>query len=412
MKHCIACGRILPETSLFELTSAPASAQDIPDAKEVQNDEGVTLHLRQCSGCGLVQFDCEPVAYYRDVIRAGGGSSTMRELRASQYRHLIETYHLEGKTFLEAGCGRGEFLKFLQEFSVEIYGMEHKADLVETARKEGLRVWREFPEREDQRFGHSPEASMLPESGWSVPEKPFDVFLSFNFLEHQPRPDIMLKAIWNNLAEDGMGLVTVPSLEYILEKGSYYELIRDHIAYYTFDTLRALLNHCGFEVLEEEMINRDTLSMIVRKTAMPETDADAGAEGVGAMTADASIIAPLTEGYEIVTAEVRALTDRLAREGKRLAMWGASHQGFTLASTSELGKHLAYIIDSAPFKQGRFAPASHVPIMAPDHYFEEPVDAVLIVAPGYTDEIAGIIKTRFGGKVETMTLRTNRIEHL
>ena len=412
MKHCIACGRILPETSLFELTSAPASAQDIPDAKEVQNDEGVTLHLRQCGGCGLVQFDCEPVAYYRDVIRAGGGSSTMRELRASQYRHLIETYHLEGKTFFEAGCGRGEFLKFLQEFPVEIYGMEHKADLVEMARKEGLRVWREFPEREDQRFGHSPEASMLPESGWSVPEKPFDVFLSFNFLEHQPRPDIMLKAIWNNLAEDGMGLVTVPSLEYILEKGSYYELIRDHIAYYTFDTLRALLNHCGFEVLEEEMINRDTLSMVVRKTAMPETDADAGAEGVGAMTADASIIAPLTEGYEIVTAEVRALTDRLAREGKRLAMWGASHQGFTLASTSELGKHLAYIIDSAPFKQGRFAPASHVPIMAPDHYFEEPVDAVLIVAPGYTDEIAGIIKTRFGGKVETMTLRTNRIEHL
>ena len=412
MKHCIACGRILPETSLFELTSAPASAQDIPDAKKVQNDEGVTLHLRQCGGCGLVQFDCEPVAYYRDVIRAGGGSSTMRELRASQYRHLIETYHLEGKTFFEAGCGRGEFLKFLQEFPVEIYGMEHKADLVETARKEGLRVWREFPEREDQRFGHSPEASMLPESGWSVPEKPFDVFLSFNFLEHQPRPDIMLKAIWNNLAEDGMGLVTVPSLEYILEKGSYYELIRDHIAYYTFDTLRALLNHCGFEVLEEEMINRDTLSMIVRKTAMPETDADAGAEGVGARTADAGIIAPLTEGYEIVTAEVRALTDRLAREGKRLAMWGASHQGFTLASTSELGKHLAYIIDSAPFKQGRFAPASHVPIMAPDHYFEEPVDAVLIVAPGYTDEIAGIIKTRFGGKVETMTLRTNRIEHL
>ena len=404
MKHCIACGRILPETSLFELTSAPASAQDIPDAKEVQNDEGVTLHLRQCSGCGLVQFDCEPVAYYRDVIRAGGGSSTMRELRASQYRHLIETYHLEGKTFFEAGCGRGEFLKFLQEFPVEIYGMEHKADLVEMARKEGLRVWREFPEREDQRFGHSPEASMLPESGWSVPEKPF---LSFNFLEHQPRPDIMLKAIWNNLAEDGMALVTVPSLEYILEKGSYYELIRDHIAYYTFDTLRALLNHCGFEVLEEEMINRDTLSMVVRKMAMSETDADAGAKGAGV-----SIIAPLTEGYEIVTAEVRALTERLAREGKRLAMWGASHQGFTLASTSELGKHLAYIIDSAPFKQGRFAPASHVPIMAPDHYFEEPVDAVLIVAPGYTDEIAGIIKTRFGGKVETMTLRTNRIEHL
>ena len=148
--------------------------------REVQNDEGVTLHLRQCSGCGLVQFDCEPVAYYRDVIRAGGGSSTMRELRASQYRHLIETYHLEGKTFFEAGCGRGEFPEILQEFPVEIYGMEHKADLVEMARKEGLRVWRVSGAGRPA-LRHSPEASMLPESGWSVPEKPFDVFLSFNF---------------------------------------------------------------------------------------------------------------------------------------------------------------------------------------------------------------------------------------
>ena len=91
--------------------------------------------------------------------------------------------------------------------------------------------------------------------------------------------------------------------------------------------------------------------------------------------ADAGIITPLTDGYAVVTGEIRTLTERLNREGRRLAMWGASHQGFTLASTSALGESLAYIIDSAPFKQGRFAPASHVPIVAPDHYFEEPVDA-------------------------------------
>ncbi len=407
MKHCIACGKILPETSLFKLSSAPSSAQNIPDEMQLKEDRGVELSLHQCESCGLVQFVCEPVAYYRDVIRAGGGSSTMEALRTGQYRHLIETYHLEGKTFLEAGCGRGEFLKFLQKFPVEIYGMEHKEDLVRTAQSEGLRVWREFPEREDQQFGHSPESSMLPEFGWSVPEKPFDVFLSFNFLEHQPRPDIMLKAIHNNLAEDGMGLVTVPSLEYILEKGSYYELIRDHIAYYTFDTLRALLNHCGFEVLEEEMVNRDTLSMIVRKTALSKEDSGTRKQKNGE-----DIIAPLTEGYKIVTGEVKKLTERLSREGKRLAMWGASHQGFTLASTSGLGEHLAYIIDSATFKQGRFAPASHVPIVAPDHYFADPVDAILIVAPGYTDEIAGIIRKKFGEQVEVMTLRTNRIEKM
>ena len=103
MRHCIACGHRLPERELFKLNHAPASAQDIPDAEEVKVDCGIDLDLYQCPACGLVQFDCEPVSYYRDVIRAGGFSTTMTGLRRNQYRHLIETYHLEGKRFLEVG---------------------------------------------------------------------------------------------------------------------------------------------------------------------------------------------------------------------------------------------------------------------------------------------------------------------
>ncbi|MDD3252688.1 MAG: class I SAM-dependent methyltransferase [Lachnospiraceae bacterium] len=404
MKHCIACGKELPKRSLFELDGAPASAQDIPDETQVRMDRGVTLHLYQCEDCGLVQFDCEPVAYYKDVIRAGGFSTTMTELRRIQYDHLIGTYHLEHKRFLEVGCGRGEFLKVLKEFPVHAFGMEHKTDLVQLAREQGLTVWQEFPETSDQVFAGGAEGK-------------FDVFLSFNFLEHQPHPDVMLQAIYHNLAEDGMGLVTVPSLEYILEKGSYYELIRDHIAYYSFGTLRGLLEQNGFKVLEEEMINRDTISMIVKKAPLCETPADPAAktrvmqQEKAALEADISV-EPLVEGYQIVTEEIDALLRDLKQKGKTLAVWGASHQGFTLAATTKLKDHVEYIIDSAPFKQGRFAPASHLPILSPDDAVKRPVGAILIVAPGYTEEIAGIIRQRFGGDVETLTLRTNRIERL
>ena len=96
-------------------------------------------------------------------------------------------------------------------------------------------------------------------------------FLSFNFLEHQPDPAGMLRCIYNNLEDDGMGLLTVPSFEYIMDHSSYYELIRDHIAYYTFDTLTSLLERTGFVVEEAEVINRDTLAVIVRKRPQMET---------------------------------------------------------------------------------------------------------------------------------------------
>ena len=80
-----------------------------------------------------------------------------------------------------------------------------------------------------------------------------------------------------------------------------------------------------------------------------------------------------------------------------------------------MGKTARYIMDSAPFKQNRFAPASHLPIVAPDHFYEEPVDAILIVAPGYTDEIAGIIRQKYCGRehaTEIWTLRSNKLEEI
>lgn len=396
--RCLACKGELPRRALLELDGMPASAQDIPDEEQVKTDRGITLGLHQCPHCGLVQFDCQPVSYYRDVIRSGGFTTTMVELRRRQYRHFIKTCGLEGKKIIEVGCGRGEFLSVLREFPVEAYGIEHRADLAELAREQGLEVWQGFAKEPDTVLA-SPDGSGRP---------PYDAFLSFNFLEHQPEPDKMLACIWNNLAEDGVGLVTVPSLEYILQYNGYYELIRDHLAYYSFDTLRRLLERNGFAVLEEELVNRDTLSVIVRKTARKEGTAPAKApeklDAQGLLASRASI-----------DREVNSLVDRLRREGKELAIWGASHQGFTLAATTRLGDKVRYMMDSAPFKQGRFAPASHIPIVEPDAFLRDPVDAILIVAPGYTDEIAGIIRKKYSSPerpIRILTLRSNRIEDI
>ena len=375
MKRCIACGAPLWETPLLTLDNMPASAQHMPDAQGVKEDRGLTLDLCQCMGCGLVQFDCEPVDYYRDVIRAGGFSKTMVELRRYQYKHLIDSYHLEGKKFIEVGCGQGEFLKVLSEFPVEVHGIEHDPHLVELARAQGLDVTEGFTETEDTRF-----AGGL-----------YDGFLAFNFLEHQPDPSTMLQAIYRNLEDDAMGLITVPSFEYIMDHNSYYELIRDHLAYYTFETLTPLLERNGFQVEECEVINRDTLSVIVRKRPQMDTE-------------------NLLECYVNLKREMETYMKYLDAWDKKVAIWGASHQGFTLAATTKLGEKARYIIDSAPFKQGKFAPASHLPIVGPDHFHEHPVDAIIITAPGYTDEIAASIRQKFGTSVEIRAMRSNHLE--
>lgn len=372
---CILCGASLPQEPLLVCENMPAQAQNLPEREELDSDQKKTLMLVQCPCCGLVQFAAPPVYYYRDVIRSGGISTTMRELRREQYARFVELCRLKGKRVLEVGCGQGEFLAVWKEFPVHAFGIEHDPKLVEKAVANGLSVTVGFAD--DTQF----------------PEGIYDAFCSFNFLEHQPDPRGMLRSIYDHLQPQGYGLITVPSFEYILEMESYYELIPDHIAYYTKETLTRLVEMSGFEVVEHCVVNRDTHEMIVRKRNGTNMDA-------------------LVRNRDILARAIGDFLNDAQRRGERTAVWGASHQGFTLMSTTQAESSVAYIIDSAPFKQGRYAPGSHIPIVAPDYYFEHPVENILIVAPGYTDEIAQIVRSRLGHRGSLYTLRSNILEEL
>ncbi|MEG0257312.1 MAG: class I SAM-dependent methyltransferase [Christensenella sp.] len=375
MKKCILCGEELYDEPLLKLDNVPASAQDIPTKEELCTETGISLSLCQCKGCGLVQLDAEPVSYYKDVIRAGGFTQTMIRLREEQYASLISKYNLKGKKIVEVGAGRGEFLAPLAKFDVRAYGIEHKESLVKIARENGLEVEHGFAQNKE----------------YKMPNAPFDAFLSFNFLEHQPKPNDMLQCIYSNLAEDGVGIITVPSWEYIVEHNGFYELIRDHLAYYTFETLTFAAEKNGFEVLEQKLINRDTLSVVVKKRKRAQVDA-------------------LKENFELLSAGIDEYIASNEKQNKKIAVWGAGHQGFTICACTKLREHVRYIIDSAPFKQGKYAPASHIPIVSPKYFETCPVDSILIVAPGYTDEIADIIEKQYGSHVEIMVLKSKQLE--
>ncbi|MDO4265848.1 MAG: class I SAM-dependent methyltransferase [Eubacteriales bacterium] len=393
---CLACGHRLPEETLLTISGMPASAQDIPLKEELLQDHGITLRLCKCPHCGLVQFDCQPVGYYRDVIRAVGLSETMRALRRSDYRYMIDTYGLSGAKFIECGCGRGEFMEVLKEFPAEIYATEANADFAKAAAAllgDGCHVMNCFPD----------DAAM------KLPGAPFDCFFSFNFLEHQIDPSGMLGAMYANLRAGGYGLITVPSFEYILKAGRYYELIRDHIANYSLGTLTRLCEDCGFQVLEKGFIGiGDTLRVVVRK---PEADSlqnavhKACADIFRAFQAErkepvpedlpAADISVLAENYDSMREKMAEYMDRLQKAGLSLSLFGAGHQGFTIAATTALKDYAEYMMDSADFKQGRYAPASHIPIVSPDYFAAHPTDVIMITAPGYVKEITALLREKY-----------------
>jgi SAM-dependent methyltransferase len=377
MSHtCRVCAHPLFASPLVVQHAMPASAQGLPSAHEVADDQGVDLTVRQCAGCGLVQLDTQPVPYWRNVIRAAGISPAMRDFRRTQFSDWIRAHGLTGRKVLEVGCGRGEYLAMLGEAGVEAVGIEHSPASVATCRADGLRVQQMF----------------LNDASQRVPDGPFDGFMILNFLEHIPTPHLTLRGIAANLADCSVGLVEVPNFDQILREDLFAEFVTDHLFYFTRDTLHALLSSNGFEVLDCTTTWGDNLiSATVRKRRKIDLGALARRQ------------TNLQAGFDAFLAGFAP---------GRVAIWGASHQALALISLMRIGPRIRFVVDSAPFKQGRLTPASHLPIVAPARLDDDEVDAIIVLAAMYSNEVVRTIQSRHGDRFVVATLRDNQLQRV
>lgn len=336
----------------------PKSAQYLPVHSELPGDAGVNLVIVQCSFCGVVQVTNPPVPYFREVIRASGISKEMCEYRQKQFSDFVSHYRLAGKRMLEIGCGAGEYLEILGQCGVRASGIEYGTSASKVASGKGLDV-----------SSHFFETGMEVICGG-----PFDGFLFLNFLEHLPDPRSILAGIRRNLRGGGIGLVEVPNFELIVRDQMYSEFIADHLFYFSKDSLRKAIEINGFEVLEcEETWHSYTLTAVVRMR-QPLTAFKIQQYGEKLTVAFAEYIGRYADN--------------------QVAIWGAGHQAFTIMALADLGGKIKYVVDSAPFKQGKFTPTTHLPIVAPDQFFVDCPSAVVVIGGSYTKEIVSTIRNQ------------------
>lgn len=372
--RCRVCACHLPAAPILALRDMPASAQNFPIRETLADDRPLHLDIHQCPGCGLVQLACKPVPYYREVIRAAAYSPEMAAFRRTQFRDWAVRYRLEQQAVLEIGCGRGEYLTLLREAGMNASGIEYSTANLKACRASGLSAQRGFLARPGQRLAGAP----------------FAAFACFNFMEHWPDPVSSLRAIAGQLRPDGIGFVEVPNFDMILEKALYSEFIADHLSYFTAETLDLTLRLAGFEVIEARNVWQDyILSAVVRKR--PALD-----------------VTTLTGQQERMR---RQLADFIAGyPAGQVAVWGAGHQALATIALTGIAPQVRYVVDSAPFKQGKFTPATHLPIVAPEHLEAEPVQAVIVMAAAYSDEVARQIRSRFSPALSVRILRDDHLE--
>jgi len=374
--NCRVCHSNFFANPLLQYKNMPKAAQYLPDHNTLDLDTGVALELCQCSGCGLVQLSNDPVPYYREVIRATAVSEEMTSFRAKQFSDILQKHGLKNRKVIEIGCGRGEYLSIMESLNWEVYGLEFSQDAVSHCLGNGLKV----------------EAGFIETGLEKLTNGPFDLFLILNFFEHLPDPNKTLQGISNNIHNGALGIIEVPNFDMILQNNLFSEFIGDHLLYFTKETLSNTLNSNGFEVVECREIWHDyIISATVKKRERLN-------------------LALFNQHQNRLTQEINNHLNQFS--GQTVAIWGAGHQALAFICLSNITKKIKYVVDSAPFKQGKFTPASHIPIVSPDNLDKDPAAAVIVMAASYSDEVARIIREKYDKTIDVTILRDSGLESI
>lgn len=335
-------------THLDDIGPFPKAAQYYPEPSEFSEDRGVILQLYQCDECGLVQIANTPVDYYKTVITAATLSPSLKQNRLHYFGDIFAKLSSLKPKAIEIGCANGENLNLLAETGFDCIGIEYNPHHF----------------LQNQRSHDNIIDCYIEELDDSHAVK-YDFVVSFNYLEHQPDQYEFIKKLWTIIRLGGYGLITVPNLDYLLQTNCLYEFVADHLVYYTTNTLAGAFNRFGFLIIECRLINNDNdIFLVVKK--------------------------PAEINFETARLELAKLVDifndllvDLSNKGHKIAVWGAGHRTLALLSLVRWDL-LTCVLDSAEFKQGKYAPVTHLPILSPNVLStpENIVDVVIVMLPG------------------------------
>jgi SAM-dependent methyltransferase len=278
----------------------------------------------------------------------------------------------------------GYLLRHFVSLGIPCLGIEPAANVAAEARAAGVPTEVAF-------FGRETAARIRHRDG------PADLIAANNVFAHVPDLNDFAAGFAALLAPAGTLTIEFPHLLNLLRELQFDTIYHEHYCYFSLAAAERVLAAQGLAVFDVEELptHGGSLRLFVAHTTAgrapgPGLAAVRAKEEAAGLDADAPY-AGFTAACEGVRNGLLAFLDAMRAAGRRVAAYGAAAKGNTLLNycgiTAGDGR-IAFVVDRAPSKQGRYLPGSHIPILAPEAIFSERPDIVLILPWNLRREIA------------------------
>jgi SAM-dependent methyltransferase len=356
------------------------------------------LHALVCEKCLLVQLGeyVAPDNIFTEYAYFSSYSDSWVE-HARRYTEAIRARFGIGATSLvmEIASNDGYLLQHFVKAGVPVLGIEPAANVAREAIKKGIRTTGRF-------FGANTAREIVAEFGKA------DLLLGNNVLAHVPDLNDFVAGMKIALKDGGVITMEFPHLMRLVAENQFDTIYHEHFSYFSFTTVEKVFAAHGVTLFDVEELPTHGGSLRIYGRHADDASKPVG-ERIAELKRREAEAGMLTLDYydkfgEQMRETKRKILDFLIgakRAGKSIAGYGAPGKGNTLLNYCGIRTDfLDYTVDRNPYKQGKYTPGTHIPILAPSHIRETRPDYIFVLPWNLKDEVMAQLDyvREWGGK--------------
>ena len=374
--NCRLCNNLL--TNVFvDLGNSPPSNSFVTKEYLEQGEMYYPLKVYVCEQCFLAQIDeyKKSVDIFNNFYPYFSSySSTWLQHAHSYVNYMMDRFNFDERSFIvEIASNDGYLLQYFKERNITVMGIEPAANTAELAIEKGIETVIDF-------FNEKLALKLAD-------DQKADLLLGNNVIAHVPDLNGFVKGLKIMLKKKGIITMEFPHLMQLIEQCQFDTIYHEHYSYISFHTVVNLFEKHQLQIFDVQELPTHGGSLRIF-AAHAEDASKETTEYVEQLLNKEKELGMLDLNYyENFESKILKIKYNLTKflidkkmEGKKLIAYGAAAKGNTLLNYCGINKDLVeFAVDASAFKQGKYMPASHIPIVSEEEIRKTKPDYILIL---------------------------------
>lgn len=225
--------------------------------------------------------------------------------------------------------------------------------------------------------------------------KKSDLILGNNVLAHVPNINDFVKGLKIALKTNGTVTMEFPHLLNLINENQFDTIYHEHFSYFSLYTVKKIFEAHDLKIYDVEIIPTHGGSLRIYTTHKENNEIFVSNSIYEILEEEKKFGLLDMEVYQQfhvrankIKYELLEFLLKLKQNGKKIVAYGAAAKGNTLLNYAGIKSDIIeFVVDKSPYKQGKFLPGSHIPIVPEQRIQELKPDYILIFPWNIKEEI-------------------------